>query len=136
MAAQAPVQTVKNLPYKRIISSNVLLIEDDVDTAEMLSLLLLREGYGVRRSVTRDLAFAILDRYLYDVIIMDLYMPGMAAAEFIAHVRSRSPRTKFILITAADRAEQEAKALGISAWIGKPFQPEQLLEAIEKVMWK
>lgn len=111
---------------------NVLVIEDDPDTADTIATILRRDGYSVRAVGTRDDALATLAAYLYNVVIMDLNMPGLSAADFMKEVRYRCPGSKFILITAAERVSEQAKALGICHTIGKPFDPDDLLAAVKK----
>lgn len=112
-------------------AANVLVIEDDNDTCDTICLSLVREGFGVRTAETRDAALPILSTYIYDVIIMDYFMPGMGPEEFIAAVRQRTPRAQFILMTATAHAAEKAKGLGIAHWIGKPFEMDDLIDAID-----
>src|SRR6185295_6676429 len=68
-------------------SATVLVIEDHADTAETVGEILKSEGYGVRVCETRDEALGALESYLYDFILMDLFMPGMTADAFVKHVK-------------------------------------------------
>ena len=115
------------------VKGNVLVIEDDQDTLEVIGMHLMREGYGVRRVRLRNEALVVLSRYLYDIILMDLNMPGMGPGEFISAVRKYSPRSKFIVTTASEHVELAARKLGVSYWLGKPFTQEDLMEAMRKV---
>jgi CheY-like chemotaxis protein len=69
-----------------------------------------------------------LDSYLYDVNVMDNFMPGMTAEKFVKEARSRR-EVKFVLMTATNCVAAEAARLGTDCWIGKPFQPDDLLAA-------
>jgi DNA-binding NtrC family response regulator len=109
---------------------NILIIEDHQDTAETLVLFFANQGFGVRRAETRDEALRVLDAYIYDVIVMDNFMVGMTAEIFVKEALRRRPSTKFILITATDCVAKEAAKLGIARWIGKPFDPENLLSLV------
>jgi DNA-binding response OmpR family regulator len=113
------------------INANILIIEDDAETTEMVSLFLIHEGYGVRSVFNRDDALKILDSYLYDIIIMDLCMVGMGPVEFLKRAKLKFSRSKVILITAGAVVKNKAEELGVAAFIGKPFLPEQLLEVIK-----
>jgi len=103
-----------------------------MDTANVIGMFLMQEGYGVRCVESRDHALVVLQAYLYDVIIMDFFMPGMGAAEFVTESRRRCPRSKFLLITATNIAAEQAAKIGINEFLGKPFKPEELLPIIRR----
>lgn len=96
--------SVQEIPKRKtdsaILKRNILIIEDDQDTAETMAEFLKDEGYGVRYVTSRDDAVLALQRFLYDVVIMDYSMPGLSADRFVALARGRCPRSKFILTTA------------------------------------
>lgn len=110
---------------------NILIVEDDADTAEVITMILTSEGFGVRWSQFRDEAVEMVEAQHYACILMDNFMLGMTAADFVARVRHKSPQTKFILLTATDKVASEAERLGIHRWLKKPFDINELLAAIE-----
>ena len=111
---------------------NILLIEDDDDTRLTLKAELSEEGYSVRTAIDRDEAQQHLNRALFQVILMDLCMPGKAAHDFIALVRKKCPQSKIILMTAINNVAPAAARLGI-AYIGKPFTHEALIGMLQTV---
>jgi len=112
--------------------SNVLVIEDDTDAAEAISILLADEGYGVRTVNDRGAALEAMRMNLYSVALMDLFMPGMSDQEFVAMARGISPRTKIVLMTAGLRkASTRAQELGLNHWLGKPFTTDELFEMLK-----
>lgn len=123
-------QKVLNMPVVK--KGNVLVIEDDDDTADSICTFLKREGYGARWVSSRDEALEVLGSYIYDFIVMDYMMPGLGAVDFLKQARQSCPRSKFVLITAASIAHERAHTLGISQWLGKPFTPEALLSALQR----
>lgn len=126
----------KEMPVMRASDTrargNILVIEDDPDTADAVGLFLMREGFGVRCVPSRNDALLVLDSHLYDVIVMDYMMPGLSAAEFVKEARRRCPHSRFVLMTAMHRAAEQAGVLGIDNWIGKPFEFNTLLQTIRK----
>lgn len=112
------------------VAANVLLIEEDTRAADMFCRSLLHEGFGVRAVTSRDAALAVLDLYPCDVIIMDLFQPGMGPEDFIDEVHRRSPRAGIILVTAFQNIAERARALGIRYCFSRPFNVEQMLDAL------
>jgi DNA-binding response OmpR family regulator len=106
---------------------NVLVVEDHADTGNLIQEIVARAGYGVTVVTNRDDAVLALTKYLYDIVVMDYNMPGLAAEDFLARVRRRHPRTRVILLTAAGKASGLAGELQIERWIGKPFTPDEML---------
>ncbi|HEY3319849.1 MAG TPA: response regulator [Planctomycetota bacterium] len=111
----------------------VLIIEDDYDTADSLVLALACNGYGVRVVDNRASAIHVLRRQRQDVILMDLRMPGLGAREFLFDLQSVQPECEVVLMTAEAGAEHIAAELGIQHWIEKPFQLDDVLEIISRV---
>jgi two-component system chemotaxis response regulator CheY len=76
--------------------------------------------------------------YVPDLIITDLYMPGMDGFEFLEEIRKISTvkRTPVLMLTteARDEMKQRGKSLGLTGWIIKPFTSSQLKAAIAKVL--
>ncbi len=73
-----------------------------------------------------------------DLIITDLNMPVMNGLEFLAGLRAveATKRTPCLMLTTEtkDELKQEGKALGLTGWIVKPFNPAQLKQAITRVL--
>ena len=73
-----------------------------------------------------------------DLIITDLNMPVMNGLEFLAALRKESStsRTPCLMLTTETKAElkEQGKALGLTGWIVKPFNPAQLKQAITRVL--
>lgn len=111
---------------------NVLLIEDDEETGQVIVLNLVEEGFGVRWVRSRDDALDVLQHYLYDVVVMDYLMPGMDASTFLREVNKRFPRCRVMLISAVHNLSDVAGRLGVCCWLQKPVLPDVLMEALRK----
>jgi len=72
-------------------------------------------------------------RYGFDVILMDVQMPGMDGLEATRMLRERGVRTPIIAMTAHAMQGDRDKCLraGMNAYVSKPIQPEEVFEAIE-----
>jgi CheY-like chemotaxis protein len=122
------------------VGVQVLVVEDDRETREMLSVILERTGYSHRVAAGAKDALALLDDWLPDVIVSDIGMPGMDGYEFIRAVRSR-PREKggqlpALALSAYVRSEdrQLALASGYQAHVSKPVDPAALLGSIAELV--
>lgn len=111
---------------------NVLLIEDDEDSAQIMIADLAEAGFGVRWARSRDEALVVLTHYLYDIIVLDYLMPGMDAAAFVKIVKRDFPRSRVMLISAVQNIRDVAGKLGVCCWLAKPFFPTRLSDYIAK----
>jgi chemosensory pili system protein ChpA (sensor histidine kinase/response regulator) len=113
-------------------------VDDSLTVRKVTSRLLLREGYEVVTAKDGMDALQALNEALPDVILLDIEMPRMDGFEF-AKTAKNDARTKhipIIMITSrtAEKHREHAKELGVEAYLGKPFQEEELLGHIKTLM--
>jgi CheY-like chemotaxis protein len=112
---------------------SILLAEDN--RVNQLLMVRLLEGQGHHVTVAGDGRVALdeVARYRYDVILMDVQMPEMDGLEATRILRERGVRTPIIAMTAHAMQGDRDKCLkaGMSAYVSKPIQPEEVFEAIE-----
>lgn len=111
-----------------------LVIEDDHDSREIIALILRVQGFDVQVAENRDKALAIVADF--DVIVMDYMMPGVSAFTYCQKIREQSPHTRIILTTAGNIAQTRADFLGIATFVGKPFTPGELSDAVNIALAK
>ena len=116
----------------------IMTVDDSASLRQMVSLVLRRDGYAIVEAVDGVDAMAKLRGQELDLILSDINMPGMDGLEFTRQTRAL-PQYKFvpiILLTTESHPEkkQQGKAAGATAWIVKPFSPDQLLAVVKKVM--
>jgi DNA-binding NtrC family response regulator len=109
---------------------NVLIIEDDNDTAETLVIILAHAGYGVRKVTNRADALNAIQANLYQCILMDFHMPGLSAQDFLKELKKVLPNVNVVLLTASRDVSADATRLGLRFFIGKPFDLNDLLKVI------
>lgn len=113
----------------------VLVVDDDTLGREYLSETLTRGGYEVA-SVSDGLqAVARVSKEEYDLIFLDMKMPGMCGMEVLEKVKTISPETVVILMTAYGTIETAVEAMkkGAYDYIIKPFSPDQIELLISRV---
>jgi two-component system chemotaxis response regulator CheY len=104
----------------------------------MVALVLRGADYQVVEAVDGVNALSKLNGQDLHLFLVDVNMPKMGGLEFTRQIRAM-PQYKFVpivLLTTESSAEkkQEGKAAGATAWIIKPFDPDQLLAVVKKVM--
>lgn len=112
----------------------VLIVEDDASLREAVSDTLKLSDYEVIEADCGEAAIVRLNETQVDFIVSDVNMPGMDGHELLAYVRQNQPQLPFLLVTAYATVEKAVSALHAGAidYLVKPFQPEQLIELLER----
>jgi two-component system chemotaxis response regulator CheY len=120
------------------MSRTILAVDDSSSIRQMVALALTRGGYEVISAEDGNAGLAKARTTRADMVITDLNMPGMNGLALIRELRKLPNYTGvpiLFLSTESDPAvRQEAKSAGATGWIVKPFQGEQLLAAVKKVL--
>ena len=116
----------------------IMTVDDSPSMRQMVSLVLRGGGYDVVEAVDGMDALSKLRGQELQLFITDVNMPKMDGLELTRQLRAM-PQYKFIpivLLTTESSVEkkQQGKAAGATAWIVKPFTPDQLLAVVKKVM--
>jgi len=116
----------------------IMTVDDSASLRQMVGLVLRGAGYEVIEAVDGADALSKLKSQELHLFLTDINMPNMDGLEFTRHVRAM-PQFKFVpivLLTTESHPEkkQEGKAAGATAWIVKPFNPDQLLAVVKKVV--
>lgn len=107
----------------------ILSVDDDPAMREMVSSMLEASGYQVESVGTGYRALVRAKSETYDLILMDILMPGLDGVETISHLRELRPRVPILIMTgyANDKVRGEALGRGAFAVLSKPFTLEELL---------
>lgn len=111
---------------------NILVVEDDVDINELLCSILTRKGYSVRGAYSGTEAKMCIEHYDYDIILVDLMLPGISGEDLIGEIR-RIKMMPIIVISAKTSQEDKINMLKIGAddFIGKPFDIYEVMARVE-----
>ena len=120
------------------MSKVIMTVDDSTSVRQMVCLTLKNAGYTVLEAIDGNDALSKLDGAAVNMVLTDLNMPNLDGIGLIRALRAKT-EFKFIpivLLTTESQAEkkQEGKAAGATGWIVKPFNPEQLLAVIKKVL--
>ena len=120
------------------MKKKILILDDSESIREVVIFTLEKDGHDVLVGVDGKDALKHLDGRDIDLIITDLHMPNMDGIEFIKEVRQmeKYKYTPILYLTTESQQSKkmEAKQAGATGWIVKPFMPEKLLAAINKIM--
>lgn len=107
-------------------------VEDDFHINELLKETLEKEGYGCVQAFSGTEARMLLEKYQYDVVILDLMLPGIPGEEVLKEVR-RHGKTPTIVLTAKDTIDSKVEFLrnGADDYITKPFDIQEALARVE-----
>lgn len=116
----------------------IMTVDDSASLRQMVRLVLKNGGYEVVEAADGVEALALLKKQQVDMVLSDLNMPNMNGIDFTRELR-QLPDYKFVpivLLTSESHVnkKQEGKAAGATAWLVKPFNPDQLLTVVKKVM--
>ena len=120
------------------MSKTILIVDDSSSLRQVVNLALTRAGYEVIEAVDGLDGLAKLDGRKVNLIVSDVNMPRMDGIAFVTQVK-QNPRYKFtpvIMLTTEgqDAKKEQGRAAGAKAWIVKPFNPPQLLDAVSKLI--
>ncbi len=119
------------------MSKTVMIVDDSGSFRTVVKLALQKAGYAVVEAVDGKDACGKLDGQKLNLIVCDVNMPNMDGLSFLRHVKTTA-NYKFTPVIMLTTESQEAKkaegrAAGAKAWITKPFQPSQLVDAANKL---
>ena len=113
----------------------VLIVEDDVDIADVLRRSLRNEGYEVRTSADGTEALDVAAGFFPDLVVLDLGLPGLDGIEVCRRLRSDGD-VPILMLTA--RAETEDRVTGLDSgaddYLVKPFERQELLARIRALL--
>jgi DNA-binding response OmpR family regulator len=110
----------------------VLVIDDDQALLRMLEMSMSSGGLRVATARGGVDALEELRRADYDVVILDLQMPGMDGRAFFREMMSRGHRPQVVILSAYG-AEEARRELNVAAAVPKPFDPDELIETIRRI---
>lgn len=116
----------------------VMIVDDSVTVRKVTSRLMERHGWEVVTAKDGLDALRQLQDIYPDIVLLDIEMPRMDGFEVLRSVRrdERLTALPIIMITSrtGEKHQQQAKALGVNGFLGKPFQEASLLSSIEEVL--
>lgn len=115
---------------------NILIIDDEPDLLEKIKALLLSEQYTVSTSADGDDGLEKILNNIYDLILLDIMLPGINGLEILTEIRSAGVRTPVLMLTARGDIDDKVTGLNLGAddYLAKPFSVAELLARIRALI--
>ncbi len=116
-------------------AAHVLVVDDDRRLRDLLSTYLSKHGHRVTVAASADEARVFLESLAFDIIVLDVMMPGENGFAFAARMRLRS-EVQIVMLTARSEPADRVRGLeiGVDDYLAKPFEPRELLLRIGSVL--
>ena len=126
------------------MKKKILMIDDDEELCEETSEILIDQGYRVTTAFDGLTGKRLIEKYDYDILILDVKMPGLSGLDILQSVKEQNRELKVVILTGKplsrelpeerSRKDREEKILKLAdAIIGKPFHIEVLLDKIKEL---
>ena len=114
----------------------VLVVDDEVNIAELISMALRYEGFEVRQAHTGSKAVAAAKDFEPDAVVLDVMLPDFDGFEVLRRMRSTDPDVPVVFLTARDAVEDRVAGLtaGGDDYVTKPFSLEELVARLRALM--
>jgi DNA-binding NtrC family response regulator len=118
------------------LPERILIIDDEAAIRESLETLLALEGYTVEMAVNGEEGLVAIERSPYDLVLLDLALPGKNGLEILSIIRERFPSLPVIMITAYGKVDNVVDAIrtGVQNFVQKPWDNEKLLADIRSAI--
>ena len=116
--------------------TKVLIIEDEGDTAFLLSTILKDRQFQIEQVNTMAQAATFLEEEAPDLVFLDNRLPDGLGINYIEYIKDRYPEAKIVVITAHVSSSDKKKAMnkGADIFLAKPFTQEQVRNAVEELI--
>jgi two-component system, chemotaxis family, chemotaxis protein CheY len=118
--------------------SRILAVDDSASMRQMVAFTLKSAGFDVTEAEDGQAALGLAQKAKFNLILCDVNMPNMDGLSLVRALRQLPDYrfTPMLMLTTESTPEkkQEGKAAGATGWLVKPFNPEQLIATIKKVL--
>lgn len=114
----------------------IIVVDDDQDLRENLDEILTSAGFAVTLASDGEEALERLAHHRFDLVLLDLVMPGLGGLETLRRIREKLPRLPVIMFSAFASVENAVEAMrqGAQDYVTKPFRVETLLTSIRRTL--
>jgi two-component system chemotaxis response regulator CheY len=120
------------------MAKTILIVDDSASLRQVVNIALTGAGYEVIEAGDGKEGLEKLDGRKIHLVISDVNMPNMDGITFVTEARKIAEYkfTPFIMLTTESQQDmvEKGKAAGAKAWMVKPFKPDQMLDAVSKLV--
>jgi excisionase family DNA binding protein len=123
-------------PHSQAAGPLVLIVDDDARIREFVRVSLAAEGYSVREAGNAEEGLAAIEDQAPDLVLLDIVMPGIDGWEMLRRIHERHGPVRVIMFSGQvdERSVDAAAAAGAHGFLGKPFDPHQLIEQTKQLL--
>lgn len=116
--------------------AHILVIDDDNRLRKLLHQYLTENGFWVAEAAHPDEARQMMSSFLFDILILDVMMPGENGYEFAQSLRKKGENIPILMLTAMGELQDRITGLesGVDDYLSKPFDPKELLLRINSIL--
>lgn len=116
------------------MAQRILVVDDDRELRETISEILVDAGFVVAAAGSGEEALAVLREQTFDLVLLDMIMPGLGGQEILPLLKRQAPRARVIMITAFATVDNAVAAMrrGADDYLTKPFKVDELLTAVRR----
>lgn len=120
------------------MKKNVLVVDDELGALTLIGIMLERGGFNVLKAKDADVALAILEQSLPDLIILDVMMPGMNGIDLCRVIRQRDDTRNIPVLILSARGDAESVMQGMEAgandYLPKPILHHDLVAKVRSIL--
>ena len=120
------------------MSARILVVDDSASMRQMVSFALTSAGFAAEEAEDGQVALGRAQNERFNAVVTDVNMPNMDGISLIRALRGLPDYrfTPLLMLTTESAADKKAegKAAGATGWLVKPFNPEQLVATVQKVL--
>lgn len=115
---------------------HILIIDDEATLRQSLARILQQAGFEATTAEDAEQGFSFIETTTFDLIFMDLRMPGMAGLEALKHIHNSYPALPVVLFTAQPDLNSAVEALrsGATDYLLKPLKPQAIIERAQSII--
>ena len=118
------------------MSQHVLVVDDEAQIRELLSVYLKRQGYGVATAATSEETLRALSQTPVDLVVLDIGLANEDGLRLLTKIKAAHPNVRVVMLTGMGFVEdllQEAQQEGADGYVSKVLPLDELLMAIQRV---
>ena len=117
------------------MSKKLLIVDDDTVLSHELSEMLVEDGHSVQTAGEGEEALKLIGRNAYDVILLDIKLPGISGIEILKQLRNNPPAGNIFIVSGSPDAKKQLHAEGVDHMVKdvltKPFDIQFILDMIK-----